>query len=166
MSERKPVLLAVAIQSANHRWHAAGIDDHGKAIPLICSEPGNLASYVGQPLDEQVSFLRHRLAGVLQRACDRLWSRDLKPNLIVVATDGPFPDASAELTQRVADHFVEWMTRPPVVFVLLGGGAAAEHQTVAGDWPADRRAAFELGWDDLAAARSNPQLWELVPTKR
>src|SRR5262245_36956673 len=117
MPDKEPVLLTVLIETRNLRWFVAGVGLDAAAIPLLCSEPGNLRPYLGVPLDQQVDFLRHRLSGVLQRGCDRLWGRAKKPCQLVFVTDGAFDPAVPELTQRVADHFVEWMTRPPVVFL-------------------------------------------------
>lgn len=165
MATREPVLLVVLIECAAHRWYVAAIDFQGAVSPLLCSEPGSLAAYVGQELDEQVTCLRHRLSGVLQHGCDRLWGRGQKPALIVFALDQLFPHAAAGLTQHVADHFVEWMTNPPVVFLLAGDGPAG-WQTLAGDWPAEARAAFEKSWDELAAAQTQRHRWEVIPTPR
>lgn len=165
MVARQPVTLAVLIECETYRWHVAGIDQHGCVTPLVCSEPGDLSEYVGQELDEQVIFLRHRLSGALQGGCDRLWGREEKPCQIVLAADRLFPDAAPELTQRVADHFVEWMTSPPVVFLVLSG-ESPRYQQLAGDWAAESRGAFETGLADLLAARSQEQYWELIPTKR
>jgi len=116
MTDKEPMLLTVLIETSCLRWYVAGIDLAGKPLPLLRSETGNLNPYLSLPFDDQVSFLRHRLSGVLQRGCDRLWGRQMKPCQIVFVADGPFVQADAELTARVAEHFVEWMTRPPVVF--------------------------------------------------
>jgi hypothetical protein len=116
MTDKEPALLTVLIETAALRWYVAGIDLTGRPSPLLVSEPGNLSPYLGVPFDEQVNFLRHRLSGVLQRGCDRLWSRQQKPCQIVFVADGLFVEADAALTPRVAEHFVEWLTSPPVVF--------------------------------------------------
>lgn len=159
MASREPVLLTVLIECGAHRWRAAAINHAGGVAPLACSEPGNLAPYVGQPFDDQVSFLRHRLSGVLQRGCDRLWGRDQKPCRIVLAADAPFPDAPAGLTQRVADHFVEWMTSPPVVFLLLNDQGGS-YETLAGGWAEGDRAAFDAGLVELLASGEREEVWE------
>src|SRR6266849_810917 len=109
MAAKEPVLLTVLIETAKFRWYVGGIGLDGAATPLFCSEPGNLKPYVGVPFDEQVNFLRHRLSGVLQRGCDRLWGRQLKPCQIVFVADGSFVEADSKLTRRVAEHFVAWM---------------------------------------------------------
>ena len=148
MTAKEPVLLTVLIETASLRWYVAGISLAGEALPLLKSEAGNLSPYLGVPFDEQVSFLRHRLSGVLQRGCDRLWGRQKKPCQIVFVADGPFVQASAELTARVAEHFVEWMTRPPVVFFTTARGFAAPSRC--------RSIRSPVSWTANSARRSKP----------
>ena len=100
MTDKEPVLLTVLIETSRLRWYVAGIGLDGEPLPLLRSEAGNLSPYLGIPFDDQVSFLRHRLSGVLQRGCDRLWGRQKKPCQIVFVADGPFVQADAELTAR------------------------------------------------------------------
>jgi hypothetical protein len=161
--------LTVLIETAALRWYVAGVRLTGEALPLLTSEPGNLAPYVGIPFDEQVGFLRHRLSGVLQRGCDRLWGRQLKPCQIVFVADGPFAQATPELTPRVAEHFVEWMTSPPVVFFLCAGGFTARAPVsltpVAGELAADHHAPLQAGLTVLRRVLAQPGCWELAPPK-
>ena len=169
MSEKEPVLLTVLIETSRLRWYVAGIDLAGERLPLLRSETGNLSPYLGIPFDDQVSFLRHRLSGVLQRGCDRLWGRQKKPCQIVFVADGPFVQADAELTARVAEHFVEWMTRPPVVFFIAARGLASPEppllDQVAGELDGALRTALDAGLTALWDALDRPDAWELVPTK-
>ena len=169
MGAKEPVLLTVFVETANLRWFVAGIDANGGAIPLVCSEAGNLSPYLGIPLDEQVSFLRHRFAGVLQLGCDRLWARQQKPFQIVFVTDAPFVEAPSELTRRVADHFVAWMTSPAVVFFTSRAGSLpVEHATlelVAGALGPGWQTAFESGLPQIVAAAQQPGAFERVPPK-
>ncbi len=118
MTDKEPVLLTVLIESVTRRWSVAGITADGRGVPLMCTEPGDFDAVVGQTLDEQASYLRHRLSGVLQRGCDRLWGRQMKPKQIVFVADEALKQSHPNLTQRVADHFVEWMTSPPVAFFV------------------------------------------------
>jgi hypothetical protein len=170
MAAREPVLLTVFVETATLRWFVAGIASSGAALPLICSEPGNLQPYLGIVLDEQVNFLRHRFAGVLQRGCDRLWGRQQKPHQIVFVTDAPFAQASPELTRRVAEHFVAWMTNPRVVFFAgRGGNSPVERATferVAGALDADWQPAFESGLAQILVATKQPDGFELIPSKK
>src|SRR5262249_30843352 len=122
MPAKDPVLLVVLIETGQLRWYVAGIGLDGEAMPLLFSEAGNLQPYVGIAFDEQVSFLRHRLSGVLQRGCDRIWARQKKPCQIVFVTDAEFLQAETALTHAVAEHFVVWMTNPPVTFFVSRTG--------------------------------------------
>jgi hypothetical protein len=155
MNNKEPVLLTVLITTADFRWHVAGISLPGKPIPLGQSEAGNLNQYVGSEFDEQVSFLRHRLSGVLQRGCDRLWGRLKKPCQIIFVADGPFLQAPPELTDRVAEHFVQWMTRPPVVFFTAVNGFGATGgfslNQVAGEMDAEYPQSLDVGLPALVA---------------
>jgi len=169
MTDKEPMLLTVLIETSCLRWYVAGIDLAGEPLPLLRSETSNLSPYLGLPFDEQVSFLRHRLSGVLQRGCDRLWGRQMKPCQIVFVADGPFVQADAELTARVAEHFVEWMTRPPVVFFTAARGLASQEppvlEQVAGDLDSGLRRVLDAGLPALRDALARPDAWELVPTK-
>ncbi|HRX79458.1 MAG TPA: hypothetical protein P5307_10390 [Pirellulaceae bacterium] len=170
MSNKEPVLLTVLIQTSELRWYVAGIDLASKPIPLIRSEVGNLRPYVGESLDEQVNFLRHRLSGVLQRGCDRLWGRQLKPCHIVFVTDGPFQQAEPELAREVGEHFVQWMTSPPVVFLTAEAGfslnVAHQLNDIAGQLDASHREALIKALPDLCSAMGADEQWELAPNPK
>jgi len=169
MTDKEPMLLTVLIETSCLRWYVAGMDLAGEPLPLLRSETGNLSPYLGLPFDDQVSFLRHRLSGVLQRGCDRLWGRQMKPCQIVFVADGPFVQADTELTARVAEHFVEWMTRPPVVFFTAARSFASPEppvlEQVAGDLDSALRMALDAGLPALWDALARPDVWELVPAK-
>jgi hypothetical protein len=168
LSQKQPVLLAVLIESRRHRWHVAVIDRAGDAAPLLCSQPGDLSGYIGQPLDEQVSCLRHRLSGVLQRGCDRLWSRGQKASQIVFVVDGPFPQAEPVLSQRVADHFVDWMVSPPVAYFHvpdLTSAGVTDLTRLAGQVPAEDLAAVVVALPQIVAARADESQWEVISIK-
>ena len=166
MATKDPVLLVVLMETASFRWDVAGISLAGEPVPLLRSEPGNLQTYVGLEFDEQVSFLRHRLSNVLQRACDRLWGRQMKPCAIVFLADGRFVQAASELTARVAEHFVEWMASPPVAFFLVSGGFDQTDSLVldriAGQLDASHAESLQIGLPAILTARSACDAWELV----
>jgi hypothetical protein len=170
MTAKEPMLLTVLIETAELRWYVAGIGLAGEALPLMKSEAGNLSPYVGVAFDEQVSFLRHRLAGALQRGCDRLWGRQKKPCHIVFVADGPFIQAPPELTPRVAEHFVEWMTSPPVVFFTRdsrpGGPEQLSLCKVAGELADSYAGPLRAGLAALLGTLEQPDAWELAPPKR
>ncbi len=169
MTTKEPVLLTVLIETARRRWFAAGLTLDGRPVPLICSAAGNLAPYVGVAMDEQVNFLRHRLCGVLQRGCDRLWGRQMKPRQIAFVADADFDAARPELTQQVAEHFVVWMTKPPVAFFTSENGfreeAPARLCHVAGDMQPSDQEILAMGLPPLVTAMEDSDLWELAPTK-
>ena len=169
MPSKEPVLLVVLIETGTLRWFVAGIDLAGEPIPLLRSEEGNLRPYLGVELDEQVSFLRHRLAGVLQRGCDRLWGQVKKPCQIVFVADAPFPEAAPDLGERVGRNFAEWMSRPPVVYCVNDSGFAAESsvqlQTLAGTIEESHREPLAAGLPRLWLALETPDDWELAPSK-
>ncbi len=162
MTAKQPVLLVVLVEMKRLGWRAAGVDLSGNCVPLLASRSDNLRPYIGQELDEQLSFLRHRLSGVLQRACDRLWGREMKPCQVVFLADGPFPEADPSLGRRVAEHFVEWMTKPPVVYYLLTSHErrAAGLERVSGEIDPQSLAALEISLRALGAASDDPDLWE------
>lgn len=169
MSDKEPVLLTVLVETGKRRWFVAGITLDGRPVPLMCSGAGNLNPDDGVELDEQVNFLRHRLSGVLQRGCDRLWGRTMKPCQIVFVVDADFEQANPELTQRIADHFVQWMSNPPVAFFhsdsgFPKGGMPALNK-LAGDLDDSGRKSLETGLPELIAATENSDLWELAPDK-
>jgi hypothetical protein len=169
MTGKENVLLAVLIDTAQLQWHVAGIRLDGTSVPLMRSEPENLRPYIGVPFDEQVNFLRHRLSGVLQRGCDRLWGRNLKPKQIVFLVDGPFIQAPSELTKSVAEHFVTWMTRPPVVFLEFDATQLRDGtprlDLLAGEYEPETESALHAGLSQLHSATADSGLWELSQSK-
>jgi hypothetical protein len=170
MTAKETVLLAVLIDTSRLGWRVAGIDMTGGVTPLLCSAAGNLKPYVGVSLDEQVTFLRHRLSGVLQRGCDRLWGRQQKPCQIVFLADGLFTQADPGLTLRVAEHFVEWMTKPAVVFFTIEvDGRSMESvrlKRIAGQIAVDHLQALRQGLPALLAAARQAEGWELEAPRK
>ena len=166
---KEPVLLTVLIQTAKRRWYVAGITLDGRAVPLMCSEAGNLDLPVGGVLDDEVSFLRHRLSGVLQRGCDRLWGRQMKPRQIIFVVDDDFESSNTELTQQVADHFVEWMASPSVAFFACENGwsrsIGPNLNRIAGEMDQADQEVLAAGLPQLITAFDDRELWEIAPTK-
>jgi hypothetical protein len=170
VTSKEPVLLTVLIETAPLRWFVAGLTLDGEALPLMRSEDGNLADYAGKPLEEQVTFLRHRLAGVLQRGCDRLWARQKKPRQIIFVADAPFPDAPPELTPAVAEHFAAWMVSPPAAFLIAESGLAPtanpKLKRIAGELDPADEAALKTGLPGLCALLPKAEEWELSQGKQ
>ena len=163
------MLLVVLITMRELSWHVAGIDLDGRSVLLVRSDSRNLEPYLGKPLDEQLDFLRHRLSGVLQRGCDRLWGRKMKPCEIVFATDGRFPQATSQLLDRVAEHFVQWMTNPRVTFFLgcseFSANAEIRFEQIAGELGTSHREVLWAGLPAVISAMNEPDRWEFIPNK-
>jgi hypothetical protein len=118
--------------------------------------------------DDQVSFLRHRLSGVLQRGCDRLWARRKKPCQLVFVLERPLDQDPDELTPRVAEHFVEWLSNPPLVFFISESGFDRQKpprlNKMAGDLEATLQRLLDSRLQDLYAAVDDGP-WEVLPKK-
>ncbi|WP_442511129.1 hypothetical protein SH528x_002795 [Novipirellula sp. SH528] len=168
MSDRQLAPLVVLIDTSNCLWHAGTFDASSQPVPLIRSDSGNLDAYKGQPFDEQISFLRHRLAGVLQRGCDRLFSRQMKASHFVLIADGDFPEADESVTPRLAEHFVQWMMNPPVVYLRAPQGFdvqdAGDLEVIAGDFPTEIASTVQTGLSQLVTLQSDSDLWERIAT--
>ncbi len=161
MDSKTPVLLVVRVQTARLRWFVAAIDPDGRVEPLLRSEVGDLEKYRDLDFDAQVSFVRHRFCGVLQRGCDRLWARGEKARQFVFVFDEPLPEPTERLTAAAAEHFVAWLLNPPVV-VYTG---APRLNKVAGAIDAPLEELLRAGLGALLAAQDDPAAWELVPGK-
>ena len=170
MNKKEPVLLTILIDTSRMRWLAGGIGFDGKAFPLLASQDDDLARYRSMEFDEQTSFLRHRFCGALQRGCDRLWGLQKKACQFVFLTDRVFPDASPELTDRVSEHLVQWMTNPPVVFFSVAGRSfdvrPVEVTSIAGEISAEFFDALTHGLPPLLDMVREPDEWESVPPSK
>ncbi|TWT66558.1 hypothetical protein [Allorhodopirellula solitaria] len=170
MPERQPALLVVMIDTASLRWHVAAIGSGAQVIPLLRSEDGNLDEYRDLEPDAQLSFLRHRFAGVLQRGCDRLYPKQMKVSHFLLIADGHYPDAQPDTTARLAAHFVDWMINPPVTYLLHQGEFREDSvtesldslETVAGELPETVAASLWAGWAEMVELLSQPDCWELI----
>lgn len=168
METKAPVLLVVLIESVRLRWLAAAITLDGQLLPLVASADGDLEPAREGPFDERVSFLRHRLSGVLQRGCDRLWPRQMKACQIVFIAEPGLDEADAPLTQALADHFVEWLTNPPVAFLLDTSAFAtrpSELRQIAGALPDERRRLVDEYFGSLIELTAEQARWELIAKK-
>ena len=167
MVEKEPVLLTILIETKRLRWLAGGISFDDGVFPLLASHDDDLAGYRSLAFDEQASFLRHRFCGALQRGCDRLWGLQKKACQFVFLTDSLFPDAPPELTARIADHLVQWMANPPVVFFSADSASfdvrPIEFSRMAGEISTESSDALELGLPMLLDAAVQTDRWEQVP---
>ena len=166
MTDREPALLVVLIEAASFRWHVAGVDRGGQTIPLLQSEDGDLDEFRELEFDAQISFLRHRLAGALQRGCDRLYARKLKASRFLLIADGTFPNAAAGVTERLADHFVQWMINPPATFLLTPSEFRIRQDSdinlIAGELPESVSAELENALPAIVSQLNQPEHWELI----
>jgi hypothetical protein len=161
MTTKEPVLLVVLVEAARLRWLVAAVGLDGAVAPLLRSEDGDLATYQGLNVDDQVSFLRHRFCGILQRGCDRLWPVGRKACQFVFIFEGTLPGTTEELTQRVAEHFVEWMLNPPVIVLRREGGL----ERLAGAIEPPREDVLRRSLPTLVAATADEARWELSSRK-
>ncbi len=163
-SEKTPVLLAVVVNTSRQQWFVAGVDFDGSVDPLVRSEPGNLDHYADQPGDEQLSFLRHRLSGSMQRGCDRLWARNAKAARIVLIVDDDFPGGEADLLVRLAEHFHVWMTSPPVSCYRGAGGVSdlESFDCLVGEPEPEQAAALGQALPTLFQRMTDADLWEVI----
>ena len=165
---KTPALLVVVIRTACQQWFVAGSTERDHLLPLACSEPGNLGEYVGLPPDEQLSFMRHRIAGAIQRGFDRLYAKEAKAHQIVLLIDDEFPEASPNLLQRLGDHFTAWMTRPPVCCYrgTSETGSCTAQQLICISGPMDQAWAelFAKALPQLTESLESEELWERIPT--
>jgi hypothetical protein len=170
VEQKTAVMLLVLIETARLRWFVASLGLDGRSIPLLRSEVGDLERYRGLDFDEQVSFLRHRLCGVLQRGCDRIWARNSRACQFAIVFEGLLPESTERLTQVVAEHFTEWLLNPPVaVFNSHGGSGPGEIprlERLAGqiNQPLEQILLARLG--EVQAVREDPGVWELAPKKK
>jgi hypothetical protein len=168
MDAKAPAVLLVLVEAAGLRWFAASLALDGQVTPLLRSEADDLDPYRALDLDEQVSFLRHRLCGVLQRGVDRLWAQQKKACQFVFVFEGLLPEPSGELTQRVAEHFALWMLNPPVAVFTRDPASAPQADSltpIAGSLapPLDELLHGRLA--ALRAATADLDAWEVVRKK-
>ncbi|MDG2220564.1 MAG: hypothetical protein P8L85_04245 [Rubripirellula sp.] len=170
-SNKIPTLLVVVVLSEKQQWFVAGISLVDGAVDcLVRSEPANLDAYVGGDADEQLSFLRHRLSGAMQRGFDRLWGNAAKASRIVLIADQELPDSTPELLPRLAEHLGIWMTRPPIVFFQGKGSERiecfSELQLLAGQLEATEQTYLEKQLPTLQQKLADPTAWEVIAKPR
>lgn len=165
MESKAAVLLVVIVDTPQLRWFVAGVERDGTLMPLLRSEEGDLAPYREGDADQQLGFLRHRLCGVVQRGCDRLWAQGKKAGQFVFWFDGRLPDPSGELTERVAEHFVQWMLNPPVIVFASEAGAMGKLTKLAGEMAPAQEAVMQTALPQLSVSRADLGAWELSRKK-
>ena len=161
MTEKELVILAARMDFVSCRWSLASIDAEGGVDPLIQSAVNDLAKHAAGTLDERTSFLRHRIAGALQRGADRLWGLTRKAETFAIEfAPARLPDDS-ELISRVAEHFCTWMVKPPVVCVQTDQGGATSLLATNVDSPDLSR--INRGLTVMRPLTEQEDLWETAP---
>ncbi|MGB0599041.1 MAG: hypothetical protein ACPGLY_20345 [Rubripirellula sp.] len=166
-SNKTPALLVVVVLSEKQQWFVAGISlDDGILDCLVRSEPANLDAYVGADPDEQLSFLRHRLSGAMQRGVDRLWGKDAKASRIILIADQELPNSTPELLPRLAQHLEVWLTRPPISFFCGRGKERvecfSELRCLVGQLTPIEQACLEKQLPALKQKLTVPTDWEVI----
>ncbi len=159
--EKERVILAAQFDLLTCRWSVASINVEGAVGPLVQSMAGNLACWTIGTFDERTSFLRHRIAGVLQRGSDRLWGRSQKADLFVIEFILDEAGADAKLIQRVADHFCMWMVNPPVI--CLQTETTCSLSVLATNFETADQARIDAGLTAMRPLTSQTDLWESIP---
>ena len=183
MDAKPPTILVVLIQTEKLRWFVAGLGLDGELTPLICSDEDDLSPYRGAgpagagpgDLAEQLSFLRHRFCGVLQRGCFRLWEQQKKACQFVFVFEGLLPETGGGgpgvLTEAFADHMAEWMLNPPVAVLTYQPEEEASDprsihlDRIAGELEPSREATLLARFADLLKVQAEPGAWEQVREK-
>ncbi len=170
MPDKAPTILIVLVETEKLRWFVAGLGLDGLLAPLICSDEDDLGPYRGLDFDGQVTFLRHRFCGVLQRGCNRLWDQQKKACQFLFLFEGlmPAPEAAEPelLTEKIADHMVEWMLNPPVAVLTCVPGAGPEGlERMAGELDHSHEALLRVHFESLRQVRTIPAVWDQVRHK-
>lgn len=172
METKSPTILLVLVETAKLRWYVAGLGLDGLLATLICSDEDDLSPYRGIDFDEQVAFLRHRFCGVLQRGCYRLWEQQKKACQFVFVFEGLLPESNVAggpmlehgtLTQRIAEHMVEWMMNPPIA--VLAESAPGRLDRLAGTMEAAQETLLLARLAEVEALRVEQAAWDLVRQK-
>jgi hypothetical protein len=165
MKEKELVILAAQFDLVACRWSIASIDAAGEIDPLVQSAANDLAFYRQGTFDEQTSFLRHRIAGVLQKGSDRLWGRARKAELFAIEFSPTGVATDSELIARVAEHFCMWMVKPPVICLQVDTDNTLSILAANIESPDQQRICS--GLTAMRPLTAQPGLWEIVcaPTR-
>ncbi len=161
MKQKELVILAVQLDLVACRWSIASIDAAGSVDPLIQSTAGDLNRHATGSLDERTSFLRHRIAGALQRGADRLWGLARKAESFAIEFTPAQRNNDSELISRVAEHFCTWMVKPPVV--CLQTEPDGPPSVLAANLEAPDLPRISLGLETMRPLATQADLWETAP---
>jgi len=161
MTEKEQVVLAAYLDLDDSIWSVAAIDQQKTVTPLVQSQSGDLKSWVTGNPDERTSFLRHRIAGVLQRGTDRLWGNRQKARLFCILFPTMTEHTDGDIIQSVAQHFCTWLLKPPVVCLQYSDGRQLVELASNSEEPhADE---LTTAFAELQTLAANAAGWELAP---
>lgn len=161
MTQKELVILALQLNLPTGRWSIASIDASGSVDPLVQSVAGDLDQHTVGTDDQRTSFLRHRIAGALQRGADRLWGLTRKSELFAIEFQPVRPAQDEDLIVRVADHFCTWMVKPPVV--CLNSEPDGSLSTLASNTDQLDLQRITLGLTTMRPLTDQAELWEAAP---
>jgi hypothetical protein len=161
VTQKEPVTLAAHLNLFNGTWSVASVNRSFEIAPLVQSHPHDLDPWCTGPFDNQVTFLRHRIAGLLQRGSDRLWGRQQKAQLFTIDYFFEEDEASLEVITSVAHHFCTWMLKPPVVCLRLDADGALN--CIASNTSHDEFSDIASALQEIRTQADQPGLWELAP---
>ncbi len=161
MTEKEPVTLVAHLDLSSEFWSVASVNSSFDVAPIIQSQPSDLEPWGDGTLDEQLSFLRHRIAGILQRGTDRLWGRQQKAQLFVVGFRCDDNPATREVVAKVSEHFCTWMLKPPIICLCVQGDGTLE--CIASNTASDEYGSFAAVLQEIRTLANESELWELAP---
>ena len=165
MERKGKFMLVIVVETARLRWFVAAVGVDGRVIPLLRSDIGDLEKYQDITFDEQITFLRHRLCGILQRGCDQIWGMDGKACQFVILFEGLLVESTGRLTQAVGNHLTEWILNPPLaVFNLAGDSRAMQSirlENLAGHMDPSLEQVLRAHLGQLQDACRDLNAWEL-----
>lgn len=160
MTQKELVILAAQLDLAAGRWSVASIDAGGCVDPLVQSAVNDLAKHTIGSDDEKTSFLRHRIAGAIQRGADRLWGLTRKAELFAIQFIPVSATQDSDLIARVADHFCTWMVKPPVVCLQTDDDGSVS--LLASNTEEHDLQRITVGLTAMRPLTSQEHLWETV----
>lgn len=163
MTQKEPVTLAAHLNLCDGTWSVASVNRSFEIAPLIQSQPHDLDPWRIGSFDEQVTFLRHRIAGLLQRGSDRLWGRQQKAQLFTIDYWYEENEASLAVVTSVAQHFCTWMLKPPVICVRLSADGALD--CIATNTSYEDLSDIASALQEIRIQAAQPDLWELAPAR-
>ena len=160
MTEFEPVLLAVYLDLTVDAWFLATGDDIQNVTPLLRSQDGDLAAWRKGTHEERMSFLRHRIAGALQRGATIIFPQNRKVSAFTVCFPQVSNEADRAVLHGVANHFCVWMIHPPVICVEHTDSELTVLASTANDTDLER---LTVAMNCIRDQTTNISTWQLAP---